>query len=158
MIDARRLHGWLEVEQRFNDWMRRRINEYRFEEPTDLLRYSDASGKGRGGHNRIGYLLTVDTAKELAMIERTEKGRTARRYFIAMEKAAIKMAADHVANGTPEAIPQEFFDAAAAAHRRNLRISAALAESAVWPAPSGEETPRPAPPLRLYPAEYANWC
>ena len=41
---------------------------------------------GRGGHNRKEYHLTLDTAKELAMVERNEKGRQVRRYFIECEK------------------------------------------------------------------------
>jgi anti-repressor protein len=110
MIDARALHGWLEVEARYNDWFRRRVKEYGFAAGEDF--YSSVSKtKGR---SRADHLLTIDMAKELSMIERTERGRAARRYFIAMEKAAVQMAADHVANGTPEAIPQGFFDAAAA--------------------------------------------
>ncbi|MCW1382691.1 hypothetical protein OLX02_07625 [Novosphingobium sp. KCTC 2891] len=52
-------------------------------------------------------------AKELAMVERTEVGRETRRYFIRMLRSAMQMAADHDANGTPEAIPQDFFDARA---------------------------------------------
>ncbi len=89
MIDARSLHKWLAVEDRFNDWIRRRIKEYGFEEPADLLCYAQPRNKGqRGGWNRKDYLLTIDTAKELAMVERTERGRETRRYFIKMERAA----------------------------------------------------------------------
>lgn len=106
MIDARGLHGWLAVGRTFAAWLKGRVKEYGFDEGTDFLLSETGKRTGRGGSNRKEYLLTLDMAKELSMIERTEKGRAARRYFIAMEKAAIKMASEHVANGTPEAIPQ----------------------------------------------------
>lgn len=106
MIDARGLHGWLGVGRAFAAWMQGRIAEYRFEEGTDFLLSETGKRKGRGGANRKEYLLTIDMAKELAMVERTEVGRATRRYFIQMEQAAQEMVAAHLANGTPEAIPQ----------------------------------------------------
>ena len=84
MIDARGLHEWLGHKARFNDWMRRRIEEYGFTDGADF--YSVVSKTG--GRPRTEYLLTVGMAKELAMVERSKIGQLTRRYFIQMEQAA----------------------------------------------------------------------
>jgi anti-repressor protein len=72
----------------FAAWVTSRITEYGFIENQDyfLLSKTGKQTSGRGGHNRKDYHLTLDTAKELAMVERNEKGRQIRRYFIECEK------------------------------------------------------------------------
>lgn len=113
-VNARDLHAFLEVQTAFKDWIVRRIEEYGFEQEKDFLRFDSSkmsdqkfcrsnlsskhdtafcspnlgSKQGRGGHNRIDYHLSLDMAKELAMVEKTEKGREARRYFIDCERRA----------------------------------------------------------------------
>lgn len=84
MIDARALHGWLEAKWTFANWIKHRLEEYGFEEGADFLRSSAKTG----GRPRTDYLLTIDMAKELAMVERSKVGRMTRQYFIEMEKAA----------------------------------------------------------------------
>ena len=91
MCNARDLHSALRVETRFNDWFSRRIEDYGFAEGFDFqtIDYSNLSNqkKGRGGDRRsIDYHLTLDMAKELAMIENNEIGRAVRRYFICAEQ------------------------------------------------------------------------
>ncbi|EOV0283788.1 antA/AntB antirepressor family protein [Salmonella enterica] len=88
LCNARELHAFLEVGKDFSNWIRARIAEYEFVENQDfiLLAKFGEQRKGRGGHNRKDYHLTLDTAKELAMVERNEKGRQIRRYFIECEK------------------------------------------------------------------------
>lgn len=72
----------------FAAWITNRISEYEFIENQDYILLSNLGKQtsGRGGHNRKEYHLTLDTAKELAMVERNEKGRQVRRYFIECEK------------------------------------------------------------------------
>jgi len=82
-VDARSLHESLEIRSRFNDWIARRIEEYNFSDGDDYYSNLSTSANGR---RRIDYTLTLDTAKELAMVERNEKGRQIRRYFIECEK------------------------------------------------------------------------
>lgn len=94
LVDARELHSFLEVKMRFNDWISRRINDYEFIESEDfVLITQNRVTKGRGGDRRSkAYHITLDMAKELSMVERNEKGRQARRYFIECEKRLRKIA------------------------------------------------------------------
>lgn len=89
LVDARRLHSFLESAQQFADWIKNRIADYGFVQDQDFL-VSEIyeTKKGRGGNRKaiIEYSLTIDTAKEIAMVERNEKGREVRRYFIECER------------------------------------------------------------------------
>ncbi|EES0566688.1 antA/AntB antirepressor family protein [Escherichia coli] len=88
LCNARDLHAFLGVKKVFAAWITNRISEYEFIENQDYILLSNLGKQtsGRGGHNRKDYHLTLDTAKELAMVERNEKGRQIRRYFIECEK------------------------------------------------------------------------
>lgn len=72
---------------RFNEWIGKRMTEYAFVEGDDFCCVHSKTG----GRPRQDYMLTLDTAKELAMVERNSQGRAARKYFIAMEKQANEM-------------------------------------------------------------------
>ncbi|EEV1512515.1 TPA: antA/AntB antirepressor family protein [Escherichia coli] len=85
LVNARDLHGFLEVGKDFSNWIRARLNEYGFVENLDYILFSPNLAK-TPGRRRKEYHLTLDTAKELAMVERNEKGRQIRRYFIECEK------------------------------------------------------------------------
>ena len=91
LVDARLLHDFLGVGKDFSSWIKLRIRQYGFVENQDyLLTQTGEQVPHQGGLravDRAVYLLTLDMAKELAMVERTPKGRQARRYFIECEKA-----------------------------------------------------------------------
>lgn len=82
LVDAKDLYEFLGLSVRFNDWMRRRIEEYGFKDGIDF--YSILSKTGGRPSNE--YFITLDMAKELAMVERTAKGKVVRQYFIECEK------------------------------------------------------------------------
>jgi len=84
-MNARELHEFLEVETRFNDWIRERVEQFGFSENQDFVSFTENSVKGRP---RIEYHLTLDMAKELSMVERNDKGKQARQYFIECERRA----------------------------------------------------------------------
>ena len=93
LVNARDLHQFLESKQHFADWIKNRINEYGFTQDVDFLGVhtvmsTEAGFFGRRGKTVTDYHLSLDMAKELCMVERNDKGRQARRYFIEMEKQA----------------------------------------------------------------------
>ena len=83
LVDARQLHTFHGVGRYFSTWIADRIQECHFAEGED---FSPVLGKSRGDRPSIDYFLTLDMAKELAMVERTAMGREARRYFIDCER------------------------------------------------------------------------
>jgi phage anti-repressor protein len=86
LCDARDLHKFIESQQEFANWIKNRIDDYGFVENQDFL---IILSKSQGGRPRTDYHLTLDMAKELSMVERNEKGRQARRYFIGCEQRLI---------------------------------------------------------------------
>ena len=93
-IDARELHKFLGVGQRFNDWIKNRISKYEFEECKDFVIHKTMSQENQQVTNnindKIDYHISIDMAKELAMVERNAKGKEARQYFIQCEKELMK--------------------------------------------------------------------
>jgi len=94
-VSARELHYFLEVNSNFTTWAKRMF-EYGFEEDKDYSLLSKNGKQTRGGHNEIDYALTLDTAKEISMLQRTDKGKQARQYFIAVEKKVISKPRTHL--------------------------------------------------------------
>lgn len=89
IVNARELFVGLrgeETQTKFTDWISEKINKYGFAENIDFVSFSQKNEKG--GRPTIEYALTLDTAKEIAMVENNEKGRKIRRYFIEVEKKA----------------------------------------------------------------------
>lgn len=82
LVNARELHENLFISTRFNDWITRHINNYGFLENEDFYSFLSKTS----GRPRTEYLLTMDTAKEIAMVQNNEQGRAVRRYFIRVEK------------------------------------------------------------------------
>lgn len=87
-VNARDLHQFLESKQHFSNWIQNRIEEYQFIEGQDFEVFNKFIKNPSGGRPAKEYALSLDMAKELSMVERTERGREARRYFIEMEKVA----------------------------------------------------------------------
>ena len=85
-VSARELHQFLEVKSHFKDWIKRRIDDYGFIENQDFEVSLIFEQNTKGGRPTKEYILSMDMAKELSMLERSDKGKQARIYFIECEK------------------------------------------------------------------------
>mgnify|MGYP001222841822 CR=1 FL=1 len=86
VVSGRNLHEALGVNSNYTTWFER-MTEYGFTENEDYSLLSNFGNQtGRGGHNKVDHVIKLDMAKEIAMIQRTEKGKEVRQYFIQVEK------------------------------------------------------------------------
>ena len=117
-VMGRDLHAFLEVRDNYTDWMKRMI-AYGFSAGQD---FSEISDKPKGaGRPRIDHIISLDMAKEISMIQRTDKGKQARAYFLECER--------RVKSSVP-AIPQTYAEALRAAADNAERAERAELEAA----------------------------
>ena len=88
-VDARELHSFLQVGKDFSTWIKSRIDQYEFVENSDFLVFTSSGENLTGGRPSKEYAISIDMAKELSMVERNERGKQARQYFIECEHIAL---------------------------------------------------------------------
>lgn len=86
LCDARELHEFVESKQDYSTWIKNRITDYGFVQDEDYIIVPQRTN----GRPRKEYHITLDMGKELAMVERNEKGRQVRKYFIECERRALE--------------------------------------------------------------------
>lgn len=122
-VSGRELHEFLQVGAEYRHWFPRMVG-YGFTEGQDYAVISDrVAREGRGEVARADHALTLDMAKELAMIQRTDRGKQARQYFIEVEKRARQA----------PALPASYADALrelASSVEQNAALEAKVAEDA----------------------------
>ena len=82
VVSARQLHEALEVKTPYDKWFPR-MAEYGFTENED---FSTFLSQSTGGRRATDHIIKLDMAKEIAMMQRTERGKQVRQYFIHVEK------------------------------------------------------------------------
>lgn len=85
-VSARDLHAGLEIKSNFTTWFDR-MCEYGFTELDYKKCFPNLESGCNGGQNMIDYQISVDMAKQICMIQRSEKGRQYRQYFLDLEIA-----------------------------------------------------------------------
>ncbi|MBC1851149.1 phage antirepressor KilAC domain-containing protein [Listeria seeligeri] len=87
IVSARELHEFLGVKTKYKDWFPRMV-EYGFVENTDFIAMAQKRATAQGNETTyFDHHIKLPMAKEISMIQRTEKGKQARRYFLAVEAA-----------------------------------------------------------------------
>ncbi len=100
IVNARELHQFLDVGKEFANWIKDRINQYGFIENEDFEVFANFGKNSKGGRPSKEYAISLDMAKELSMVERNEKGKRARRYFIECEKHMRKSHTNSLSSAT----------------------------------------------------------
>ena len=88
LVSGRELHEFLEIKTKYKDWFPRMV-EYGFEEEIDFIKVAQKRATNNLKNpvtTVIDHAISIDMAKEISMIQRTEKGKAARQYFINCEK------------------------------------------------------------------------
>lgn len=85
VISARQLHETLEVKTEYKKWFKR-MTEYGFVENEDFVKVTQKCLTSSTGQSITDHIIKLDMAKEIAMIQRTDKGKEVRKYFIQVEK------------------------------------------------------------------------
>ena len=86
-VSGRELHEFLNIGTQYTIWFDR-MKEYGFEDKQDYVELNQKRLTSHGrAHDITDHAMTIDMAKEISMIQRNEKGKQARRYFIEVEKA-----------------------------------------------------------------------
>lgn len=86
-VEGRILHSQLQVKTEFAKWIKRKIDKYEFIENEDFEVFVKNDDNSQGGRPTEEFNLTLETAKQLAMVENNSIGKIARKYFIYIEKA-----------------------------------------------------------------------
>ena len=89
-VNANNLHLFLRVKTKFADWIKRLISDYDFQDGKDFLKIEKPLE-----NNKTDYELSLDMAKEICMVSKSQKGKGARKYFIACEQKALTTTAIH---------------------------------------------------------------
>lgn len=101
VVNARELHEFLESKRQFSNWIQDKIEKYGFIEGEDFLTILLES---HGGRPKNEYILKLDVAKEIAMVENNFQGRKVRRYFIEVEKKHRNNVNANIPKTLPEAL------------------------------------------------------
>lgn len=85
VVNGRELHKALEIKTEYKKWFER-MKDYGFTENTDFIRVTQKCHTLGGEQEMVNHAIKLDMAKEIAMIQRNEKGKEVRQYFIQVEK------------------------------------------------------------------------
>lgn len=87
-VDGREVHRFLGARKDYSNWIKDRIAKFGFIENVDYAVFTNFGENPAGGRPATEYFLTIGMGKELGMVDRTERGRAIRKYFLSIEEGA----------------------------------------------------------------------
>jgi phage anti-repressor protein len=121
LVSGRNLHEFLEVKEKYTQWFERMV-ECGFTENVDFTSLSQKSEKPSGGRPQIDHAMTIDMAKEISMLQRNEKGKIARQYFISIENKYNKLQLDTSKLSPELQMFKKIFDSSAALELKTKQL------------------------------------
>lgn len=118
-VNARDLHKTLESKQDFSTWIKARIEKLKLTQGRDFEVFHKIMENSNGGRPLVEYIVSIEIAKHLCMIEMTDKGHKVREYFIECEKQL---------NKSQHRIPQTFLEALELAVEKEKQVLALQAQ------------------------------
>jgi len=93
-VNARELYNYLEIKKDFSNWIKDQIQRAGFEKDIDYTVFAQKGERELSGlQGKIEYIITLDTAKHIAMMSGVAKGKETRKYFIECEKELLNQKA-----------------------------------------------------------------
>jgi anti-repressor protein len=82
VVSGRELHEFLGIKSNYTTWFQRMCG-YGFVENEDYITwFPNLESENHGGQNKADNYMALDMAKEICMIQRSQKGKQAREYFV----------------------------------------------------------------------------
>lgn len=123
-VMGRDLHAFLEVGRDYTNWFKQMVG-YGFIEGQD---FTPDLAKSTGGRPRADHIVSLDMAKEISMIQRTDKGKQARAYFLECERRAKQ----HAELSGPELMAKALVEAQATLEAANNKVRELEAPAKSW--------------------------
>ena len=121
LVSARDLHKGLGIGKDFTTWVKDMIS-YGFEENIDYIVFTENGENPKGGRPKKQYIMKLDMAKEVCMIQRNNKGREFRKYFIDCEKRLKAIAPSNYKEAVKQLLEQLEENERLEQQNNNLRI------------------------------------
>lgn len=144
-VNARDLHSFLQVSKDYSTWIKKQVERC---DLTELVDYQVFTQKGEnlsGGRPSVEYILSLNAAKEISMMSQTERGKQARRYFIACEEKLREVTTAKLPHTYIEAL-----EALVASEKEKALLTQQSAAKDETIALLGNELKESAPKVRMY--------
>ena len=102
-VSAKELHKALELKRDFSTWIKKQIERAELTENVDFIVFTQKGENPKGGRPEQDYILTLDSAKHIAMMSQSKKAKEVRNYFVETERNYIALLKEKALTALPSA-------------------------------------------------------